>query len=186
ALKCLGFESELLSQPTTHIIENKIHFVWEDIFHTVSINDGGQALCLLFEILDGAPETMVVSVSSTHIADVNGADYKIIATDGHIFKQYPNNHGDVYSLPESYDLRETYPNPFNARVNIEFAIPVPSDVSLAVYDLLGREIDVLIDRYYPAGYHRVIWDAGDQPSGVYFVRLQAGDFAADSKMLLIK
>lgn len=185
-MRCLGLETASMNQPTTNIADGKIHFVWEDIFHAVTLNDGREALSLLFEILDGAPDTMVISVASAHIADIEGADYDIIATDGYISQQYPTKHGNAYSIPESFNLRETYPNPFNARANIEFDIPEASYVTLAIYDLLGREIEILVDRFYPAGYHRVTWDAGARPSGLYFVRLQAGEYNADRKMLLIK
>ncbi len=185
-LRCLGLETELMNQPTTNIAEGEIHFVWEDIFHAVTLNDGGEALSLLFEILDGAPDTMVISVASAHIADIAGADYDIVTTNGYIYQQYPTKNADTYSLPESFKLRETYPNPFNARANIVFDIPEASYVTLAVYDLLGREIEILVDRFYPAGYHRVTWDAGARPSGLYFVRFRAGEYNADRKMLLIK
>jgi hypothetical protein len=81
---------------------------------------------------------------------------------------------------------QNYPNPFNAQTTINFALPKASFVTVEVYDLLGRSVSVLVDSELPAGYHSVIWDAGDQSSGMYFYKIQAGEFIETRKMLILK
>jgi hypothetical protein len=96
-------------------------------------------------------------------------------------------------LPAAYDLRQNYPNPFNPTTRIDFAIKDEALVMLKVYDVLGREVGILVnEKVHPGRYH-ISWDASDQPSGVYYVRLQAHATAARSpdylqvrKMLLVR
>lgn len=81
---------------------------------------------------------------------------------------------------------QNYPNPFNAQTTINFALPNASHVTIEVYDLLGRSVAVLVDSELPAGYHTAIWDADDQSSGMYFYKIQAGEFIETRKMLILK
>jgi hypothetical protein len=89
-------------------------------------------------------------------------------------------------LPERYLLLQNYPNPFNAQTNIDFILPKSQDVKLTVYDLLGRQIEVLIDEYREAGVHAITFDASSLSSGVYFYRLRAGDAVETKRMVLLK
>ena len=89
-------------------------------------------------------------------------------------------------VPETYSLNQAYPNPFNPTTTLSFAIPVDSEVLLKVYNLQGREVSTLISGYMDAGYHSIIWDANSYASGVYFVKMQAGDFFKTQKLMLIK
>ena len=92
----------------------------------------------------------------------------------------------VTPLPIEYALLANYPNPFNAKTNITFALPRDSRVTIEIFDLLGRSVDILLNREMPAGLHSVIWDSADQSSGMYFYKIQAGDFVDTKKMLLLK
>jgi hypothetical protein len=89
-------------------------------------------------------------------------------------------------LPDRYFLFKNYPNPFNANTTIRFVLPKSQNVELAVYDLLGRRIDVLINDYLEAGVHSVAFDASALSSGVYFYRLRAGDVVETKRMVLLK
>ena len=89
-------------------------------------------------------------------------------------------------LPIRYGLEQNHPNPFNPTTTIEYTLPRSGEVSLIVYDLLGKEVASLINGNMPAGNHRVSWDASNIPSGIYFYRLHAGDFIQTRKMLLLK
>jgi hypothetical protein len=93
---------------------------------------------------------------------------------------------EVILLPASFELNQNHPNPFNPSTIISFSLPRSVEIDLVVYDVLGREIAALAQGRYPAGYHQVSWNAADQPSGVYFYRLSAGDQTSTRKMLLIK
>jgi hypothetical protein len=89
-------------------------------------------------------------------------------------------------LPAEYELTQNYPNPFNPTTEISFVLPVTSPVSLKVYNALGQQVDVLVEETLGAGQHIVTWDALDYASGVYFYRLEAGDFVQTRKMILLK
>jgi hypothetical protein len=89
-------------------------------------------------------------------------------------------------LPETFSLDRAYPNPFNPTTTLSFAIPVDSEVSLSIYNMQGREVSTLIDGNMDAGYHSVVWDANSYASGVYFVKMVAGEFVSTQKLMLIK
>ncbi len=97
------------------------------------------------------------------------------------------------SFPEKYNLSQNYPNPFNPSTTINFDLLVAGFITLKVYDVLGREIAVLINSIQQAGKHNVSWDASSFPSGVYFYKLivrqagsSTGEYTAAKKMILIK
>ena len=94
--------------------------------------------------------------------------------------------GRVTPTPHSYRLKQNYPNPFNPTTKIEYSLPVSSEVSLIIYNLLGQEIARLIDGEQAAGVHSVIWEATNLSTGIYFYRIQAGDFVQTRKMVLLK
>jgi parallel beta-helix repeat protein/predicted outer membrane repeat protein len=92
----------------------------------------------------------------------------------------------VPPLPRKQMLFQNYPNPFNSQTTIKFMLSLPQNVRLTIYDLLGRQVRTLINEYMQAGSHRVILDASDLSSGVYFYRLQGGEIVETRSMVLIK
>jgi hypothetical protein len=90
------------------------------------------------------------------------------------------------SIPATFSLDQNYPNPFNPATVVRYQLPVASDVELKVFDLLGRELVVLVnERKNPGGYE-VRWDASGFPSGMYIYRITAGDYKSARKMVLVK
>ncbi len=89
-------------------------------------------------------------------------------------------------LLSSFTLSQNFPNPFNSETVIQYILPIRSHVILTVLNFLGHEIVKLIDGAQLAGQYDAVWNASDFPSGIYFYRLQAGDFLQTKKMLLIK
>jgi probable HAF family extracellular repeat protein/T5SS/PEP-CTERM-associated repeat protein len=89
-------------------------------------------------------------------------------------------------IPEAYKLSQNYPNPFNPSTLIRFDLPEDGHVRLAVYDILGREVMMLVNDWYPAGSHTVEFDASRLPSGVYLYRLEAGGFTGTKRMVLLQ
>jgi hypothetical protein len=83
-------------------------------------------------------------------------------------------------------LEQNYPNPFNPSTTFQYTLPKASDVILTVYDINGRALETLINGRRDAGYHTVQWNAEQYSSGVYFYRIEAGDFQQVKKCLLIK
>lgn len=93
---------------------------------------------------------------------------------------------DKSTTPFSFQLEQNYPNPFNPVTTISYLLPSRSEVLLIIYNLLGEEIVRLVDEIQPTGLHRITWDASGVSSGIYFYRIQAGDFVQTRKMVLLK
>jgi hypothetical protein len=89
-------------------------------------------------------------------------------------------------IPEKFALEQNYPNPFNPVTSIKFKVESERFVKLNVFDINGRELDMLVNGYLKAGIYQVNYDAGKLPSGVYFYKLTAGNFSDVKKMILIK
>jgi hypothetical protein len=90
------------------------------------------------------------------------------------------------TVPGGFRLEQNYPNPFNPSTKIEFALPRTEDVRLTVYDVLGREVAVLVNEEKPAGSYRVTFDARGIPSGTYFYTLKSGAFTVTKSMVVLK
>ena len=99
--------------------------------------------------------------------------------------------GEDALLPVVFALHQNYPNPFNPSTKIRFDIPDQSFVRLAVYDILGRQVRLLVERDHDPGFYEVLWDGRDEygremSSGVYFYQIHAGAFHKNAKMIVVK
>jgi hypothetical protein len=90
------------------------------------------------------------------------------------------------NIPDRLNLPSNYPNPFNSSTVIEFSLTGPEDITLEIFDNLGRRIETLAGYNYPAGEHRVIWNAGGLSSGIYFYRIKTAQYDKSRKMVLLK
>ena len=90
------------------------------------------------------------------------------------------------NLPSSFALKQNYPNPFNPTTEIAFDLPKASNVRLAIFNVLGQEVETLIDGQREAGSHIVTWDANNYSSGVYFYRISTDNQIETRKMMLLK
>ena len=90
------------------------------------------------------------------------------------------------AIPVHYGLSQNYPNPFNPSTSIEYQIPENGFVDVRVFDVMGREVAVLVREYKTAGYYTVRFDGVSHPSGVYFFRILSGTFSEMRKMVLMK
>jgi photosystem II stability/assembly factor-like uncharacterized protein len=89
-------------------------------------------------------------------------------------------------IPENFNLSQNYPNPFNPSTKIKFDIPKQSNVKFAVYDVLGREVDVIVNKEMLPGSYEVTFNAQNLSTGVYFYKIECGDQIKSAKMLLVK
>lgn len=94
--------------------------------------------------------------------------------------------GRSESIPYRFSLSQNFPNPFNPSTTIKFQLPRASQVNLTVFDIVGRDVSVLVNDRRDAGVHEVRFDASGLSSGVYFCRLQAGDFTQTKRLLLLR
>lgn len=108
----------------------------------------------------------------------------ILSTKGIAFEVMGN-------VPAKFSLSQNYPNPFNPMTTIEYSLPEQSQVKLEVFNVLGQRVKTLADVVQPAGRHRMVWDGKDAQgkdvaSGIYFYRLQAGEFTDSKRMVILK
>jgi hypothetical protein len=89
-------------------------------------------------------------------------------------------------IPTAFELKQNYRNPFNPETIISYQLPVSSNVTLSVYDITGREVEVLVNEFRTAGTHEITFDASNLPSGIYIYKMISGDFTATRKMSLLK
>jgi hypothetical protein len=89
-------------------------------------------------------------------------------------------------IPKDYRLNQNYPNPFNPTTILSFYLPVSENVTLKIYDILGREVDTLINKKLTAGVHQLEYDASRLATGIYFYELSTDNFSQTKKMLLMK
>jgi hypothetical protein len=89
-------------------------------------------------------------------------------------------------IPNEFTISQNYPNPFNPTTTIKYNIKEITMVVLKVFDILGREVVTLVNEEKPAGSYEIVFNAANLPSGIYFYRLQAGDYIETKKMVLMK
>ncbi|MFH1194402.1 MAG: right-handed parallel beta-helix repeat-containing protein [bacterium] len=120
---------------------------------------------------------------------------KQIDTDGlYSYSQEIEIKSKAEDIPSTFELFQNYPNPFNPTTTIKYSIAAVETpymaslqhVTLEIFDVLGREVATLVDEYLPAGSYEREWNASELPSGIYFCRMEAGDFTAYIKLLLLK
>jgi hypothetical protein len=109
---------------------------------------------------------------------------KQIDTDGQFI------YSDIISvevgIPSRFELKQNFPNPFNPTTNIVYNLPVDGFVTLKIYDVIGNEVDVLVNGNKKAGRYVIEFNAGNLSSGVYFYRINTGSYSASVKMMLLK
>ena len=112
--------------------------------------------------------------------DSTRADMEALYYDQHVGIEPIDN------LPKEFYLVHNYPNPFNASTKISYELAQTGEITIDIYDILGRKVETLINRTQPAGKYSLVWNALGLPSGVYFYKLQAGDFSVSQKCPLLK
>ena len=125
--------------------------------------------------------------------------FKILRQDGTLidllggFPAWQNNEtfivsgSDYYStIPVEFVLDNIYPNPFNPSTNISFAVPIDAHVEISIYDINGRLVKSLVNNVLSAGYYEIEWNASNESSGVYILKMQSEGFVDNQKMMLIK
>jgi len=94
-----------------------------------------------------------------------------------------NNNGEI---PKEFKLFNNYPNPFNPVTTIKFDLPKDVQVNLKIYDVLGKEVTVLVNEIYKAGSYQISFNGSGLASGIYFYKINAGSFTDIKRMILIK
>jgi len=188
----------------SHLDSNIIKFTW----NSTTDNDPMDVFNYGFIYTDNLLDTLsfnyvtdIVDTSLTLELETGRIYYwHVFAIDDDSLFTFANGHQDsIWSfslgelslnedieLPTNYAIYPAYPNPFNPITHIKFAIPENALISVIIYDINGRVIEVLTDGMVQAGYHNLIWDSGNNPSGLYFVKLSANKFIDTQKLMLVK
>ncbi len=140
-------------------------------------------------VIEFSTDTPTGNVSFDLVLTSNEDDY-VVYTDTLTFtvRIMPTLDNLSSNRPSEFSLSQNYPNPFNPVTVISYQLPVPSSVLLTIYNLQGQFIGELVSNVsvQEAGYHSVVWDASNYPSGVYFAKLQTDNFTQTQKLLLLK
>jgi Secretion system C-terminal sorting domain len=118
--------------------------------------------------------TNTVNIGSSFLID----DLSFVGT--------PSDVNDRVVRPRSFSLEQNYPNPFNPSTTIEFSVPAREVTTIRVFDLLGREVSTLVNGVKEAGSYTVQFEGSGLPTGVYFCRMQAGEFVQTRRLVLVK
>ncbi|MFH2056190.1 MAG: T9SS type A sorting domain-containing protein, partial [bacterium] len=170
----------------------KYMFLSSGLLDTTGTEDFDRSYCIStgpYTLAPGESEIAAFAVlAASSLEQLNGAaeharDFYRAAT--------PVYEDGALTLPTSYRLEQNFPNPFNPETNISFTLPKSGRVNLEVFNLLGQRVATLLDQELPAGNHQARWAGIDDrgqavASGLYLYRLQAEDFSAVRKMLLLK
>jgi len=146
--------------------------VWEITFYTLGCDSGNYKVAVEIEDALGATgsDTTYMSIGKKGPTDISERSSDKIT---------------------GFSLKQSYPNPFNPVCNIEYALPTDCHVTLTVYNILGQKVKILVNEYQGSGHKSVQWDGKDDQgqdvsSGLYFYRIQAGDFFQLKRMVLLK
>ena len=138
-----------------------------------------EALVLKLRIGPENPYTKVMAYMDNKIIDITNREEVVSdnLSEGNIINT---------EIPKEFALQQNYPNPFNPSTSIKFDIPVLSNAKLAIYDITGRELAVLVNQELQPGSYEYKWNASQFASGIYFYRIKAGSFIHTKRMVLIK
>ncbi len=166
------------------------------------VDDLSSSIIVRTDIMDG--ESWIKNIGEALNSRISARSAFQASDGGYVFtgttKSYPENivlvklanettsiNGDqIGTLPAKFTLSQNYPNPFNAQTSINYILPIASNVSVGIFDILGRKLATLYDGNQEAGNHQIIWNASEQSSGIYFYRIQVGNYAETKKMVLLK
>lgn len=110
---------------------------------------------------------------------------KQLDNDG-TFKYSETVEANVGHIPNDYSLNQNYPNPFNPSTTIAYDIPKTSFVRISVYDILGKEIKLVVNEQKNSGHYEIIFDAKELAGGIYYYTIKTGEFSLSKKMILLK
>jgi hypothetical protein len=197
----LSDESSDLTQwafPDTSIGPNEYLIIWADD------EEGQPGLHANFKLSASGEEIVLVAPDTTIVDQVAFGQQPTDLSTG----RYPNGTGSFvlmnptfeaentpgisgvddtnYEQPEDFSLYQNYPNPFNPTTTISFSMPISGSVSLKIFNVIGQEIDELVNEYLPAGSYSFQWHAEKQASGVYFYKLITDSYSEMKKMVLLR
>jgi hypothetical protein len=190
-LSFIGASSASLGGFIVNTEGDLVHLIWESLSNPSDASEAVELFTLSFLATSQFVDSCEIEVSG-EIVDIYGDPYTVAWKSGSIVLGSATAAGPVDELvPYGYNLSTNFPNPFNPGTHIGFELPRTSYVTLCVYNLSGQLVKCLADGTFGAGVHEVVWDGCSEAgelvsSGVYFYRLEAGEFLQTRKMVLMK
>jgi FlgD Ig-like domain len=205
-------------QPTGHQEDSSPQRTWDVPFasrgNTVSLtvaNNASIDASQVSVILKDPPDWLVFEATKAFLKDITAGDSKDAEFSFSVERKAPvgevavleavisTSSGQEWSKeisvrvspPKEYKLYDNFPNPFNPSTKIAFELPKASHLRLGIYDMVGREVRVLVDGSYPPGYTELLWDGRNNnglevASGVYFYRIATENWGSVKKMMMVK
>jgi len=152
----------------------------EDFIFIIHNAEDGRIIANIQSDVDISQVTNLNNDNNDELLSIDGSTLNIYNLEYYVSIDNPT------AVPRSTFLKANYPNPFNSSTIIEYALNRDEQITLEIYDLLGRHVETLVDDYQTAGLHQAVWNAENVSSGVYFYNLKAGDFVKAKKMLMLK
>ena len=150
---------------------------------------GGMNRYLAYSIFNQPFDSRMTEILVHSGASLEMDDFQLTVADinGDPLNLSHSQMGKTYQTgPHRFELAELYPNPFNPSTQISFSLPMDDFVKLTAYDVRGNVVDAIFEGAQGVGQHSYTWNASSLPSGVYYIRLQAGELVTSQKALLIK
>jgi hypothetical protein len=197
----LGRISVATSRYDTTFLVRNIGYTWDSL--TVSVDPGNVypdtavgAAPTLFALASGDSQKVTFSVRAGMLSPAYYSAEVIVKSKSafgqtefgksYQFQVVISSISDIAGLPIRSALNQNHPNPFNPSTTITFELPKSSEVQLSVYDMLGREVSMLVNDRRDAGVHEVRFDGSGLSSGMYIYRFRAGEYLATRRMILMK
>ena len=154
-------------------------------------------------VIEGNVQAQLLADNMEMISNFDGTNTRVLvySLEGNSFSgDFLNANGEIVSvelgsadgatvnakvIPANFELAQNYPNPFNPSTNVSFSVPYNSDVTLTIYNVTGQKVTEFSGSY-EAGIHTITWDASSNASGIYFYKINAGNFSDTKKMVLLK
>lgn len=184
-----GFDSDFLDDATVNDQDGSVHIIWDGFETPIAFPDSSICISLNFDVSGEYGDTCGVNWSSgVEIVDTTGIPYFTPAlVDGFVYVgQTSDIEGDISTKPVEIFLMGNYPNPFNSGTVIKFSIADDTKVTLDVYDILGRRVDTIANGRFSAGSYSIPWNPDDNPSGIYFYRVNADGNTLTGIMTLLR
>jgi hypothetical protein len=168
---------------------------FEDILVTECINAVSDTSVEVIHLTDGLTywwKVLAEDLQGHHVWSLETWSFAFIWEEGDELSagsrsRHSTGEGGLSEIPKEFSIVSTYPNPFNSRTTVEVALPSTAKLFVSVYDIIGREVSVLADRNYSAGYHSFSFNGTDLPSGIYFIRADVpGKMNQLKKIVLLK
>ena len=165
------------------ILKQDFDIALERVFEDENISEINLAKTIFDRELS---DLIICSISEVKTSCIIDVSYEILGLNGVLSSG--DESIDYNPIPDEFSLNNAYPNPFNPTTTINYELPTDANVTISVYNIMGQLVTELVSsgNMQDAGYHQITWNADNQPSGLYFVKMTAGNYVGTQKVLLLK